>query len=109
MHLMIGFLSLLLAAPSFEGKWKGEIPGPGGDKLSMICELKADGTAEMTVSDKDGKALGSRPAKWKKVTDKTMELTIDGTPKPGKGELLDEKTLEIGDADGKDKVKFTRQ
>jgi hypothetical protein len=108
MQLIIGILSLLLAAPSFEGKWTAEVPGPGGGNATMLFDIKTDGTAEMSATDKDGKTLAKEPGKWKKTGDKTIELTIDKDPtKAGKGELLDENTLEVTSPDGK-KLKLTR-
>jgi hypothetical protein len=98
-----------LAAPSFEGKWQGETTHPGGDKVVRTCELKADGKAEVSIIDKDGKVLRSQSGTWKKTGDKTIELAIDKELNPGKGELLDDKTMELTDPGGKKKFKLTRQ
>ncbi len=110
MHSIFALLmsQLLLAAPTAEGKWSVEVPGPGDQKATIVFDIKAEGAFEMTATDKDGKQLAKEPGKWKKTGDKTLELIIDKEPtKPAKGELLDENTLELTGPDGM-KLKLTK-
>lgn len=112
MHLILGLLALLLAAPSFEGEWNAELPGPTGEdsKIRFLCEIKTDGTLLMSATDKDGKNLFvKQPGKWKKTGDKTIKMTMDnGAMEPGIGELIDEKTLVVTAPD-REKLKFIKK
>jgi hypothetical protein len=97
--------------PSFEGKWAGEVDGPPGssEKVSIVTEIKADGTANLIVTDKNGKELEKSPSKWKKLEDKKIELTMDKDDKQkAVGEWIDEKTVEITSPDNK-KIKLTKK